>query len=231
MAKKPYTIISMGGSIIAPKEGFDVSFLRRLRRFFLDEVQTGRRFVIVVGGGATARAYQAAAHGAGLTHKATLDWIGIDAIRLNVSFVQHLLDGVAAAEILIDPDRLVKTKRPILLAGGWKPGRSTDFQAVRLAKTYGATHVINASNIPFVYDRDPRLDAQAQSIREIDWATFRRTIVGSSWQPGKSAPFDPIASREAEKLQLTVAVLDGRNLKEVKKAIEGKSFRGTVIHP
>ncbi|MFH1078392.1 MAG: hypothetical protein V1745_03910 [Patescibacteria group bacterium] len=54
-------VISLGGSMVAPKEGIDVRYLTRFRRLVLREVAEGSRFILVVGGGATARAYQKAA--------------------------------------------------------------------------------------------------------------------------------------------------------------------------
>ena len=54
--------------------------------------------------------------------------------------------------------------------------------------------------------------------------------MGNKWNPGKNAPFDPIASKEAQKLGLTVAILKGTNLKEVDRAVTGGDFKGTLIY-
>ena len=40
----------------------------------------------------------------------------------------------------------VKTNRPIIVAAGYKPGCSTDYDAVLLAKTYSAKELFNFSN-------------------------------------------------------------------------------------
>jgi uridylate kinase len=55
-----YTIISVGGSIVIPKTGFDPAFLKEFRALILKEVKKGRRFILTIGGGATCRQYQAA---------------------------------------------------------------------------------------------------------------------------------------------------------------------------
>ena len=57
----PYTILSVGGSIVIPPEGFDVPFLKKFRSFILRYVRGGKRIILVIGGGGTARTYQAAA--------------------------------------------------------------------------------------------------------------------------------------------------------------------------
>jgi uridylate kinase len=56
-----------------------------------------------------------------------------------------------------------------------------------------------------------------------------RKIIGDKWNPGANFPFDPLAVKEAIKMNLKVAFVCGTNLAEVKKAIEDESFQGTVV--
>ncbi len=225
-----YKILSVGGSIIIPKTGFDVPFLKKFRSFLVSQVQQGERFILVIGGGGTARSYQAALKGVIKTDNTTLDWLGIHTTILNAQFVRLFLgDTLCHSEVVVDPRKKVTTRKPIIVAAGWKPGMSTDADAIMLAKTYGVTEIINLSNIEYVYDKDPNLYPEAKKIEEIDCATFRKNIVGDVWTPGFNAPFDPIASKAAQKLGITVSILQGTNLAEVKKAILGKKFRGTLI--
>jgi len=227
--KKNVKILSVGGSIIIPPSGFNISFLKKFRTLMLKHVRKGTKLILVVGGGATCRVYQqAAAKVTKLTHE-DLDWIGIYTTIYNARFVQKMFKGYAAADIVTDPTKKVKTTKPIIIGAGNEPGHSTDMDAVLLAKTYGASEVINLSNIEYVYDKDPNKFKGAKKIKETDWKTFRRDVVGSKWNPGKSAPFDPIASREAEKMGLRVSILKGTNLKEVDNVLSGRKFRGTVI--
>ena len=100
-----------------------------------------------------------------------------------------------------------------------------------LAKTYGAKEVINLSNIDYVYDKDPNKFKNAKKIERINWKDFRKNIVGYKWVPGENVPFDPIASRLAEKSSLKVVIMNGKNLTEVKKALEGGEFKGTIVSP
>lgn len=44
-----------------------------------------------------------------------------------------------------------------------------------------------------------------------------------------NVPFDPIASRQAEKLGLTVIILNGRNLTNLARFFKNQKFIGTVI--
>lgn len=225
-----YKIISVGGSIIIPKTGFDIAFLKKFKAMILRRVARGERFILVVGGGATARNYQAAAKKITKLTDKELDWVGIAATEINAKFVKHLFKGHTLDDIITDPTKKLKTNKPIIVASGWKPGCSTDYDTVLLAQTYGAKELINLSNIEYVYDKDPSKFKNAKKIKEIDWASFRKNIVGNKWEAGKNVPFDPIASRTAQKLKLKVSILNGKNLKEVEKALSGKKFRGTIIN-
>lgn len=224
-------ILSVGGSIVIPKTGFNVPFLKKFRSLILAEVKKGERFVLVIGGGGTCRDYQQAAAKTRPLKDIDLDWLGISSTVLNAKFVQTLFKEHAASEIIADPRKKLRTNKPIIIGSGWKPGASTDYQAVLIAKTYGAKEVLNLSNIKYVYDRDPNKYKSAKKIQSIDWKRFRKEVVGNKWSPGFNAPFDPVASRHAQKLGLTVGILQGTNLPEVRKAIQGKKFQGTIITP
>lgn len=225
-------ILSVGGSIIIPKSGFDIPFLKEFRKTILKEIKKGKQFIIVVGGGGTCRQYQAAAKDVvpSLT-PIDLDMIGIHTTYYNAQFVSYLFKDIAHSEIMVNPTKKINTKKPLIIGCGWKPGCSTDKDAVLAAKTYGVKEVINLSNIDYVFDKDPNEHKDAKVIRAMTWKTFRDDIVGHDWKPGMSAPFDPIASKQAEALKLSVSILRGTNLKEVVKAINKKKFEGTIIHP
>lgn len=221
-------IISVGGSIIIPKTGFNIDFLKRFKKLILDQVKKGDKFILVVGGGSICRQYQDAIKKVTPLNNTELDWLGIQATVFNAQFVKMMFKDYAYGEAISDPTQKIRTNKPIIIASGWKPGCSTDKDAVLLAKTYNASEVINLSNIEYAYDKDPSKYKTAKKIENIDWSGFRK-IVGNKWNPGANAPFDPIASREAQKLGLSVAILKGTDLKQVKNVLTGKKFKGTVI--
>lgn len=222
-------ILSVGGSIIIPKTGFDIPFLKKFRALILERVKKGDRFILVIGGGATCRQYQDAAKKVVKMTDVDLDWLGIHTTIFNANFVRFLFKDIAYEKVITNPNKKIPTRAPIILAAGHEPGASTDIDAVLMAKTYGAKELMNLSNIEYVYTKDPNKFADAKKIERIDWATFRKEVVGDKWTPGFNAPFDPIASKHAQKLGLKVSILKGTNLGEVKKALTGKKFKGTVI--
>lgn len=223
-----YTILSLGGSLIVPKSGIDVAFLKKFRKLILDETRGGKRFVLIVGGGATARGYQEALRKLIKPTNDTLDWMGIYATMINTQLVRLLFGAYAYEKIGINPTRKIKTTKPIIVGAGWKPGCSSDNVAVLAAKTYGAREVINLTNIDYVYDKDPTKFKKVKPIMRISWRDYR-AMVGNRWYPGSNAPFDPIAARAAAGNQLIVKILNGRDLASVHRAIRGGAFKGTTI--
>ena len=68
----------------------------------------------------------------------------------------------------------------------------------------------------------------AKPIDSISWQDFRK-MVGDNWTPGKNTPFDPIASKKAEELNLKVICASGKNIENIKNILDGKDFVGTKI--
>jgi uridylate kinase len=225
------TVISLGGSIVAPN-GVDVNFLKNftsLIRSFI-EADSNRRFIFVVGGGGPARQWQNAYREiSGGIKDDEADWIGIMATRLNAQLIKAVMGEMCSQNVVINPAEVDPFTGHVLVAAGWKPGFSTDYDAVLLAERFGADMVINLSNIEKVYTADPKVDPNARPIDKITWADFR-SMVGDEWVPGKNVPFDPVASHHAEKIGLKVICAAGKNLENLKKILLGEDFTGTTIY-
>ncbi len=220
-------IVSLGGSLIVPEE-IDIEFLKEFRELILKHTKLGKKFIIITGGGKTARRYQKAAAEISQLNEEDLDWIGIHGTRLNAHLLRTIFRDVAHPVRVKNPTKKEKFKEPVLVAAGWKPGCSTDFDAVLLAKTYNAKKLVNLTNIEYVYDKDPKKFKDAKPVEKISWADFRK-IVGDEWDPGLNMPFDPVASKEAQKLGLEVAIMKGSDLKNFEAYINNEKFKGTVI--
>lgn len=222
-------VISVGGSLIVPNGGIDTDFLKDFKKLIVSHTKKNWRFVIVVGGGGTARQYQSAARSIGKLTSDDIDWLGIHSTRLNGHLMRTIFRDVAHPVMIKDPTRpLSKWTEPVLIAAGWKPGWSTDYVATRLAKRFKAKIVVNLSNIDYVYDKDPRKYKDAKPICKISWKDFRK-IVGDKWDPGMNAPFDPVASRLAHHSGISVVILNGKNFKNLDGFLSGKEFVGSLI--
>lgn len=228
--KKKLLVVSVGGSIIIPKTGFDINFLKKFKQLIIDGTKQGYKFILVVGGGSTCRQYNEALKQVVPVATSILDWQGIKITRINAELVRNFFGKLAYPQIIENPQKKIKTNSKILLSGGWKPGRSTDDVAVRLAITYGADTVINLSNIDYVYDSDPRKNPQAKPIKNISWKNFRQNILKSDkWIPGANLPFDPTASKNAQKAGLQVICMNGRKIAYLKQYLEKGKICGTLI--
>ncbi len=227
---KPSTlVVSVGGSLVVPNEGIDKEFLKKFHDVIERHTKNGWRFVIVVGGGKTCRDYQNAARAVTELTRDDLDWLGIHSSRLNGHLIRTVFRKIAHPIMFKDPTRVPKIWHgSVLVAAGWKPGWSTDYVATRIAKRLGAKLVVNLSNIDYLYNKDPRTHKDAEPICEISWKEFRK-MVGSRWDPGMNAPFDPVASRLADQSRIQVVVANGKNFENLEQLLSGEPFVGTVI--
>ena len=227
-------ILSVGGSIIAPDKpdsGFLTSFIAMIKDWL--NADPARRLILVAGGGAPARVYQNAYKEVAAELRENIegdaaDKIGIMATRLNAELVKALCGEICKNDVVYNPTENIEFSGRILVAAGWKPGFSTDNDAVLLAEKFSADTVLNLSNIEKVYTDDPKKNPSAKPIDSISWQDFRK-MVGDNWTPGKNTPFDPIASKKAEELNLKVICASGKNIENIKNILDGKDFVGTKI--
>ena len=231
-SKERLIIISVGGSLIIPNGGIDRNFLENFNKFIRREVKLGRRFLLVVGGGNIMRHYRDAA--TSITKNVSnddLDWLAIHITRVNAHLLRTIFFDIAHPRIIENYEhKLENWTEPIAIGAGWKPGWSTDYDAVILARDHDSKLIINLSNIDWVYDKDPNKFKDAKKIEKISWVEMEK-IVGNKWEPGLNLPFDPIATKLAKDLGLTVIVTNGKNYENIDKIISGSKFEGTIISP
>ena len=220
-------VISLGGSLINPGE-IDAGYLRKFSELVKAQTRRGDKFIIITGGGRPAREYQEALKKIVKPSPDMLDWLGIYTTRFHAGFLSLIFGKLAMPALITDFEKQAALVKPVMLAGGWKPGRSSDGAAVKLAKLYGAATVINLSNIDYVYTKDPRKFKDAKKIKNISWPDFSK-IIGAKWDPGKNVPFDPTAAKFAREHKLKVIIANGKNLKNLRLILKEKPFIGTVI--
>jgi uridylate kinase len=241
------TVISLGGSLIAPglaklppapagalpTGGVDTAFLRGFGALVEQyiEADEARKLIIVCGGGSLARDYQAALKQLAVSPSPDdLDWVGIAATRVNGELLRRLFRRWCGEDLVTDPLAVTVFAGRILVAAGWKPGFSTDNDAVLLARRFSADTVVNLSNIAKVYTDDPRTNPAARPLERASWAEMI-AIVGDEWIPGRNTPFDPVAARAAAEAGLRVVFADGRDLANLQAILQGRPFAGTTIGP
>ena len=221
-------VISFGGSVICPKE-IDTKLLKRFSLFIKKEVKSGTKFIIVAGGGDTARKYQKAAFEIGKASVEDRDWLGIQSTKLNALLLKSIFKN-EANPFLFDERFKIKNfgKYPIIIGCGWKPGWSTDFVTAQIAVDFKVKPVILLGKPDYVYTSNPDKNKFAKPIKKMNWKDYFK-LIPKKWTPGMHAPIDPIAAKLAKKEKLPVIIASGKNFKNLKNILNNKNFKGTLI--
>lgn len=221
-------VIDLGGSVLSPQLGH-INF-RLLANFkkILQTEKNKKRFIVIVGGGGLARAYQNRARESNSPSNEDLDWLGIRSTQLNAEFLRVFLGKLAFPQLVTAENQKYNWTKGVLVSGGWNPGHSTDYIAMKLAKRHKANKIIIGTDIDFLYDSDPKINPQAKIVKQINWDGFSK-IVGRKWVPGMSTPLDPRATELGRKLKITLLLLNGRKIANITKAIQDQPFRGSII--
>ena len=159
-----------------------------------------------------------------------LDWVGVAATRVNGELLRRILHAWCVEDLVTDPTAVSVFAGRVMVAAGWKPGFSTDNDAVVLARRFSSGTVVNLSNVAKVYSDDPKKNPAARPVDRLSWKEMLR-IVGNEWSPGKNTPFDPSAARLAAESRIRVIFAEGRNLGNLSRILAGESFVGTTIGP
>jgi len=210
-------------------DAIDASFIKEFSAFAKD-VHKRHDLLIVTGGGKTARKYISPAREFGAS-EVFCDLIGIDATRLNARLLISALGKEACPEPpinLFQAARALELKK-IVVMGGTDPGHSTDAVAALLAEYVDADLFINASNVPGVYDKDPNRSTGAKMFGEISSTGLIDLIKPESFGAGRYALVDLMAAKVIQRSGIKTIFLKGKDLKNMKDAIDGKKFIGTTI--
>ena len=220
-------IIALGGSVINPGE-INVRVLKNFRKFILKWILRGKKFIIVAGGGAPARAYQKAGSMVIKLSNEDKDWLGIHATRLNAHLLRTIFFKEADPVVIDSRFKIKKLKYKITIASGWRPGWSTDYIAIRLAEDLKIGEAINASNISHVFTADPSKNKNAKAIKNLTWKQYRR-MIPARWVPGFHSPIDPVGAKLAEKKKIKAIITGVKDFKNLDNLLAGKDFTGTII--
>ena len=224
-------IVALGGSLLRPEIEERHTWLEGLVSIIRERVSMNDRIGIVVGGGAPAREGIELARPL-ISEESHLDKIGIAATRLNATIIRESLSnsGVPVSGTIpksIDEAVLLLEERQVVVMGGTNPGHTTDAVAIRFAIASDAKKCIIATNVPRVFDEDPKHNPEAKSY---DFLTHHQLleIIGSSeyTKAGDSQIVDPVGAREAHESGMILNILDGRKTELIKEAIIGGDFKG-----
>ena len=227
-------VVALGGSLLRPEEAEKRrQWLGQLRQLVVHLEGNEYRLGIVVGGGLPAREGIELAKNI-ISDSDKLDEVGIAATRLNATILQQIFldagcDVASSIPKSTEECAELLQSHSIVVMGGTVPGHTTDAVAISLAKDCGAKNCIIATNVPYVYDKDPREYEDAKPMFDISVNDLELITGTEKLNPGQSAVVDPIAVGWAKQFSIDIAVLDGRNISLLDSALEGKEFDGTMI--
>lgn len=222
-------VVSVGGSVLIRGED-DPRFLVGLADL-LRKVGRDRPLVVTTGGGRTAREYIRLGRALGLT-EVELDELGIDVTRLHARLLAGTVGLPTASHPPVTVREAVEAVRhasPVVL-GGTEPGHTTDAVAALIAVRLRAARVVNATDVDGLYDADPKTHPEARRLDRVGWpallALLRRTTAG---EPGQSFPFDRLGAEALARATIPLAIVAGRDLANLERAITGDRFEGTIV--
>jgi uridylate kinase len=222
------TVLSLGGSVLVKDED-PSAYLSELARMLV-EVSSNTKLYIVAGGGRIARFYIRAGRSLGAKEQ-YLDLMGIDATRLNARLLIAALKGHACQEPPREYEEaaLAGARYPIVVMGGVTPGVTTDAVSARLAERVGATRLVNATSVDGAYTADPKKDVCAKRIPRMSHEELVRLVTGTAEGAGPTTVFDPIGAEVLMRTHIPLTIVDGRSMKNLKLALEGKECVGTIV--
>jgi uridylate kinase len=219
--------ISLGGSLLT--RNMDAESYRRYASVIRRLWEAGHTVVVTCGGGRPARQFIAIAKELG-GPRDLQDGLGILATHVNALLL------IAALGPAADPRvhrRATEVKRHladrILVGGGHRPGSSTDYRAAKFAEAIDADLIINATDVPGVYDENPKTNKDAKKLDTLTYPELERIIEANTRQaPGEYGLFDLKAVRLAAKLGTPLVFVDGTDPEEIIRAVAG-DHHGTTV--
>lgn len=224
-----HVVLSIGGSSINPNGEPDTEWIRKMAKVIM---KSKHSFGIVTGGGKTAREYANAARLLGAS-EFDADEVAILATRQNASLMLAALKGVSFGKVIrkfSDAKEAAKENKVVVM-GGTIPGITTDADSVLLAEAIGAKRIVNISNVPAIYDSDPRKNKNAKRYLNMTYQELNQLAVKSDQRmAGTHFVFDMLACKLIARSKIETHFVSRDNFTDITNAIEeGKKHSGTVV--
>ncbi len=220
-------VLSLGGSLVnpgTPDHQYVASLVKMLR-------STKYNFGIVVGGGKLARKWAEAARKKGAS-EFEADEAAIDATKKNAQFVIDIIKKDCNRVVCqtFESAREASKKHRFVVMGGTIPGITTDSDAVLLSECLRSKRILNLSNIDGIYSDNPVRNHNAKKFHRMSYAQLI-DLAGKNdlRKAGTHFVFDFLACKLIARSKIEAHFVHGRNLLDVRKAIDGKPHGGTVV--
>ena len=227
-------LLKLSGEAFAGKArfGIDPNATKELARQVKEVVELGVQIGVVVGAG---NIFRARTDSDKVTARATADYMGMLASVLNALALQESLEALgvdtrvqSAIEMrqVAEPyirrramRHLEKGRVVIFAAGTGNPFFTTDTAAALRAAEIGAEAILKGSTIDGIYDRDPKLDANAKFLPRLG---YREAI-----QMGIRV-LDTTAISLSMENKIPLIVFDLRKTGNIRRIILGETIGSTI---
>jgi len=226
--KKRVIVLSLGGSLIIPDD-VDFGYLTKFKKTLLS-LKKKYKFVVVCGGGSIARKYISALKKAG-QGEYIQSLSGIGATRMNARFMSYFF-GEDPKQGISHDMREVKNqlrKDGVVFCGAlrYAPHQTSDSTAVKLAR-YLKTDFINLTNVDGLYTDNPLKNKKAKFIPETTFKDLYKRASKRKYKPGQHFVIDQTAAKIIYQNKIKTYII-GKNLENLKKILNKKKFRGTIV--
>lgn len=217
-------VFSVGGSLICPDE-IDAEYVEKFSEF-IEKLSEKHKIYVVVGGGKTARKYVSSARKFN-ANEFFCDLIGIEITRINACIL------ISALNLNYMPYKTIAeasgSTEKIVVMGGTHPMHTTDGVSAMLSENISADYFINLTNVDYVYDKDPRKFKDAKKFETLTYDELIKICNQTEMTASANNVIDLLAAKTIKRSAIKTFVIDGKNLDNIKKAIEGEKFIGTLI--
>ncbi len=220
-------VISVGGSFFISED----ILVNKIIDFCnsINELSNEFNFVLVIGGGRTARNYQSAARELG-ANNFELDTIGINATRLNAMLFFNKIKN-ANNFVLTDvrEARRIIGNGKVPIFGGLSEGQTTDAVASLIAEYLGFEFV-NLSNVDGIFDNDPSVNENAILFKELSFNDMNFLLREKLLIPGQHLFIDQQAALILSRSKIKSYFLNGNHLENFKNCLRGYDYKGTLVN-
>jgi len=219
-------VISLGGSRIVPND-VDDKFLVRFKRLL--DSHRDKKFVVVTGGGSTARKYIGALRKLGKGTKAQ-SMEGIAVTRLHAGFMARIFGREANEDLPLNMKKVKNLLRGnrVVFCGAlrYKSKNTSDGTAAKLA-SYLKCSFINLTNVRGLYSSNPKGNNKAKFISKISWGKFDEMARKVKFSAGQHFVLDQSAAGVIRDEKIVTYIVG--SLKAIDNILKGKGFVGTKV--
>ena len=229
---KKILVISLGGSLIVP-EKINVKFLEEFKKVILKNIGN-YKFIVVCGGGKTARTYIEGLENQKISSKEYLQsLLGVSTTRLNARFMTYFFGKDAnkgSPHDMSDIEDYLR-KNDVIFCGALRYAKkqTSDSTSAKLAH-YFKCDFINLTDVSGLHDKNPKKFKNAKFIPEISHKDFLKTFKNIEFKPGQHFVLDHTAAKIIKNYKIRTFIL-GPDLRNLDNLLNGRHFVGSVVGP